>query len=218
MAEENQPAEITIETFTGEEAPAVDALSDEQKTFLNEHKEELDDEVADKYGIDKSAAPYIPEAPAAPEKKETKPKEEETDDDDLEEEDQKKIGKLVRKEMEPVNKELKEARTITAVDAFIRETAEKIPSAAKYRDAMLTTSKIPGYENLKPQELFRICAGDELMRIGAAKERAASKRATATQVQNSGGRPAGGGKKDYNSMTKEEFAAEKARVLGRQGV
>lgn len=218
--------EITIEQFTGDNAPEnAEALSDEQKTFLNDHKDDLDDATAEKYGIDKSAAPYIPEAPKGGEGEgEGKGKGKEGnegsgDDDDLDPEDERKLGKLVDKRLAPALQQVNEQRTATAVDSFIRDIATSVPSAAKYRDAMLQTSKIPGYQNLSPKELFRICAGDELMRIGAQKERAAAAKAKGTQTQNSsGGRPAtSGGQRDWGSASKEDFEAEKARVLGRTG-
>lgn len=203
---------ITVESITSTvESP--DQLTPEQKTFLETNAATLTDEVADKYGIEK--APVIPEPPAIPDP-ETPPAKKE---DDVDLDDEKKIGAIVAKQMEGLTREQRETAVTVKVDSFLHQNTQ-VANPSVYREAMIKYAKHPHYQNLSAKELFNIVAGDELMRMGAKKEREAAAKAKSTQVNGSnGGRPAAGGpKKDWNTATAEELRAEQARVLGRQGV
>ncbi len=204
--------EITIESITSTvETP--DALSDEQRTFLNDNAEHLTDEQATKYGIEKPAA--IPEPPALPEVKPETPARKEGDDD-VDAEDEAKIAKIIDKRLQGLTATQLNTQRQLDVDSFLAQNTSTLPNVNRYRDAMLKFAVHPNYKNLTAKEIFNIVAGPELMRIGAKKEREAAARAKSTQVNNSSGRSPSGAKKDYLNMSKDDFAAEKARVLGRR--
>lgn len=206
---------LSIESITtGDTAVAPEDLSDDQRSFLDSNKDKLDDATAEKYGIDKPAAPYIPKADDIPAGGDKGGKG--GDDDDEEQDDETiKLNKLVDKKVSGLMPQLVENRNAVAVDSYLRDVASKIPTAPLYRDAMLQTMKIPKYSNLSAIEVFRIVAGDELLRVGAAKERAAARKASSTRVDNSaGGRPAGGKSKDWGSASKDDFNAKRNEVLG----
>jgi hypothetical protein len=204
--------ELTIESITtGEKAVAPDQLSDEQKTFLTDNADKLDDATAEKYGVTKTAAPYVPEDPDKDKKIE---EHKEGEDDEMDEDEKGKITKLVHKEMSSFVQQTQSTAQAVAVDSFIQSKVADMPSASKYRQAMIDTLKIPAYSHLKPNEVFNIVAGSELMRIGAERERETSAKVKGTQVRSSTARVPSG-QKDWGSASKEEFEAKKAEVAGR---
>jgi hypothetical protein len=202
-------------------------VTPEEKTFLETNKADLDDEIAAKFGID--TTPTVPDPvvrgakvdEGGDDKNKGKAILEPTDDEDddlLEPEAKKKIASEVQKATEPIrqqfeqqSKQLQEQRDIAEVDNYIRN--DKTGVAIKYRDAMLKYMKV--YTQVPADGVFRIVAGDELMRIGAKKEREASEKARGTRVQTNSARPSGSAKKDWGTASKEDYMAKRAEVLGR---
>lgn len=211
--------ELTIESITsGETAVEPESLSDDQRNFLISKAAELPDEVAEKYGIDKPLNPFVPEPIVTSKQGDGKDGEGDDDDDeDLTPAQKAKINKLVESKVSPYIQQTAEQRSQLAVDSFIRENSDSIPNVGKFREAMLKTSKIDGYQHLPAQALFNIVAGPELIRLGAAKERAAAAKAKATRNNNSSGGRGSGVTKDWSTASKEEFEAKKSELLGRQG-
>ena len=197
-------------------------VTPEEKTFLEEHKTELDDDTAKKFGIDNS--PVIPDptprggTPPADGGKGgdgNPPKDGDGEgDDDDDPETKKKISKMVDAQVAPIRQQLQEQKDIAEVDNFVRANADKYPIAGKYRDAMLRYMKV--YTNVPAEGVFKIVAGDELIRIGAQLERKASEKANGTRVSSNSARPAGGaGKKDWGTASTDDFKAKKQEILGR---
>ena len=211
--------ELTIESITsGDTAVDPESLSDEQRSFLTSKAADLPDDVAEKYGIEKPINPFVPEPIVTGKQGDGKDGEGDDDDDDDFTPTQKvKIAKLVDSKVSPYIQQTAEQRSQLAVDSFIRENSANIPNVAKFREAMLKTSKIDGYQHLPAQALFNIVAGPELIRLGAAKERAAAAKAKSTIINNSSGGRGGGKAKDWSTASKEEFEAKKNELLGRQG-
>jgi len=205
--------ELTIDSITST-VGTPEALSDEQRTFLNDNAEHLTDEQATKYGIEKPAP--IPEPPALPEVKPETPVKKEGEED-LDAEDEAKIAKILDKRLSSLTATQLNTQRQLDVDSFLAQNTATLPNVNRYRDAMLKFAVHPNYKNLTAKEIFNIVAGPELMRIGAKKEREAAARAKSTQTNNSSGRSPSGAKKDWNTASKEDFEAEKARVLGRRG-
>lgn len=217
---------MDINNFTTDRDLTAEPLKDEEKTFLTENATDLSDDLAKHYGIDN--APKVPD-PVVRGKKEESPaptpptntppvvKDEDDDDDD---DPKAQVNKAVaaaidpiKKQFETQNQQLQEQRDITDVNDFIASNAEKYPIAGKFRDHMLRYMK--AYPNVPVDGVFKIVAGDELMRMGAQKERQASSKANGTRIQNSQGRPQEKGKKDWGNATPEEMAAKRAEVLNR---
>lgn len=205
--------EITIESITSSvETP--EALSTEQKTFLTDHAEELEDEVATKYGIEKPVKEIKPESRPNFDSPTPPPKDDDAEDDP---EDVKRVNRIVAKTITPLQQQLRDSQDQLEVDTFIRDSATKIPDIGKYRSAMLTYMKDPAYAKIPAKNIFNIVAGGDLMKLGAKAEREAANKAGGTRVNSNSARPASGGGqgKDWGNVSKEEMAAKRAEVFGR---
>jgi len=220
--ENNSPEELVLDEVV-EVAP--EELSGEQKTFLQENADNLTDEQKETYKEvleEKEETPLSldeiePETRGgkpAPKKKEEKPEGEEIDEEDeIAPEDKETIGKVVKKELEPINEALKQVQGIkdqTEVDAFIRVK----PEYSKYRDVVLKYMAHPSYANIPVHNIAAIVAAKDLQKMGADKEREAAKRAKETASGGQTQRKVTGGKVDWKTAPKEDFEAQKARVLG----
>jgi hypothetical protein len=208
---------ITIESITSTvETP--DKLSPEQKTYLTDHAAELDDEVATKYGVTKPAPKIEPEVRGGdedPEKDKGKKKAGE-EDDETDPADEEKINKMIEKRVAPLQQQLTQRTNEAEVDSFLNNgnIQTKYPGAGKFREAMIKYMNHPAYAKIPAANVFRIVAGDDLMKMGAAAEREAQTKTKGSQVRASSARvPAG--QKDWGSATKEEFEAKRAEVFGR---
>lgn len=213
---------MNLDDIIGDTTKTSENLSAEEKTFLTDNKDNLTDEDAKRFGID--VTPVVPDpatrggAPADDKPKvdaDGKPIVE--GDDDTPPEDKVRINKMVSAQVDPIRQQLQTQNDTIEVDGFLRSNAEKFPVRGgiySYRDAMLKYMKV--YTNVPAAGVFAIVAQDELMRMGAVKEREAAAKAGGTRVDASSARPAGDkGKKDWGAVSQEDFKAEKARVLGR---
>ena len=225
MADESQdnqdPPEITLESVDAFDA---DNLTEDQTKFLEENKADLTPEQQEKFGIkaeekDEEPNPDEVEPETRTAKKEEKSKEGEVetpdkdkDEDEIDPDDEKTIGKVVSKKLAPVTealKQLEELRDQNEVDAFIRQN----PDYEKYRAVALKYMGHPSYKNIPAKNIMAIVAAGGLQKIGAQKEREAARKAKETQGNGGQVRTPAGGKTDWKNMTKEDFEAEKARVL-----
>lgn len=220
-------AEETTTTDNGEEAPeltleSVDSfdaenLSDDQKTFLEENKSDLTPEQAEKFGIEvekKDDAPNPDDVD--PETRGGKPKEDkpkdgegEGEDDDLDPDDEKKISKVVKTQVSEAMKEVQAIKDQNEVNSFIRQN----PEYAKYEAVVLKYMGHEAYRNIPVKNIMAMVSSNDMMKIGAQKEREAAKKAKDTQGGGTQQRKPAGGKVDWKNATKEDFEAEKQRVL-----
>jgi hypothetical protein len=210
-----EPTEdLTIEAVTTVEP---DALNETQKGFLEEHKEELSDEQAEKYGVTKEIKPenIKPEvrgngdqSPAEPPKKEES--EEEEEDEKVLPEDKKVISRVVSEALSPLQKQLQEQTDKAELTNFVSDN----PEFAKYKPAIEVYMKHPAYRNIPVKNIATIVAAKDLQKLGAQKEREAQAAANATKGGGNTARVEPGAK-DWSSASKEEFEAKKAEVFGR---
>ena len=141
-------------------------------------------------------------------------KEENKGDDEVEidPEDEKSIGKVVDKKLKPVNDTLKEIARMKderEVDSYIQDN----PDFKKYRGSILKHISHPAYSNIPVANIAAMVASRDLMKIGAKKEREAAAKAKETQNNTTTVRKSTG-PVDWSKVSKAEFEAEKARVLG----
>lgn len=218
----NDTPEITLETVTAVE-PAD--LTDEQTKFLQENADTLSDEQKETYKdvltpkneeIDLDSLEPETRGGKKAEKKDDvtpAPKDKEDDDDAIDPDDEKTIGKVVKREMEPVQeaiKQLNELKNEREVDSFIRGNSEY----AKYRDAALKYMSHPAYSNIPAKNIMAIVAAKDLQALGAKKEREAAAKAKETNSGNgTTTRPQSGGKTDWTNMSKEEFQKQKQAIM-----
>ena len=214
MAEDNNEPQFNLEEVV-EVAP--DDLSDDQKTFLESNVDNLTDEQAKSFGLTKTPPPPVePEVRTKPPAK--KGEEPPTPpDDEVDPEDAATIGKVVDKRLKPLqerleqqNATIQERADAAEVDDLIREK----PEFEQYRGKILTYMKHPAYSNVPAKNIARIVAGDDLMKLGAQKEREAAEEVAKTKGVGGTARKIEGGGKDWLKASKEDFQAERARVMG----
>ena len=216
MPEPNNDPQFNLEEVV-EIAP--DDLSNEQKTFLESNVDDLTDDQVATFGLKRTPPPPVePEVRTKPPAK----KDEEPlapPDDEVDPEDAATIGKVVDKRLRPLQERLEQQsatiqeRTDAAeVDELVREKPEFEP----YRGRILAYMKHPSYSNVTALNIAKIVAGDDLMKLGAQKERDAAVEAANTKSPGGTSRKPEGGGKDWLNAPKEEFEAERARVMGRQ--
>jgi len=126
--------------------------------------------------------------------------------------DEKTIAKLVTKQLDPVQKRLEQQSNLIEATDFIASN----PDFSKYKDAIIKHMNHPAYKNIPVDRIAKMIAGDDLIKIGAAREREAVAKVALTKGGGSSSRMAPGGK-NWSTATKEEFEAQRASVLGRQG-
>jgi len=202
-------------------------VSDDQKVFLEEHKAELTPEQAEKFGIEQEKKPDFvnPEEVVietrTPKKPEEKPKgegeepPEEEEEEEIAPEDERAISKVVKKQLAPILEGQKKVQALeneTQVSSFIQTK----PEYTKYKAVILKYMAHPDYANIPVHNIAAIVAAKELQEIGAQKEREAQKKAKDTQGGGTTIRKLGEGATDWGKASKEEFEAQKAKVLGQR--
>jgi len=196
-------------------------LSDTQKTFLQENTDNLSDtqketfsDVIKKEDGDKGDK-TDPDDIKVETRKEIKKEKDESDKgdegDDVDLDDEKTIKKVVRETLEEAG--VGTTKDQVEVDAFIRSK----PEYEKYRSAILTHMADPSYNNIPAHRLALMVSGEDQQKIGAQRERDATKKANDTQSPGSSARKAEGETKNWATASKEEFEAKRAEVLQRQG-
>lgn len=139
------------------------------------------------------------------------PVETDESDDELDEEEKVKFNKFVDKsvgsKVEQIQREMK-------VAAFFSENKE----FSKYKSATEKYLSHPTYKNLPIQNIVAIVAAKDMQKIGAAKEREAQRKVAETKSAGSSVRKTSTESFNWATASKEEFEAQKAKVLGRQGI
>ena|SRR3990167_970848 len=202
---------------------APDKLSDDQKTLLREKADDLTDEQKETFKDVLEAKDEKPED-IDPEKveietrtkePEKKPddKESEAEEDEVDPEDKKNIGKVVDDKLTDFRGKLDEVDKIkdqVEVDGYIRDN----PDFKPYRGVILKHLAHPAYKNIPVKNIAKMVAGDDLLELGAKKEREADQKAKDTQGGGTTIRKPGGGVTDWSRVSSEEFLRKKNEVLG----
>lgn len=186
------PEEIVDETLN-QDAGGEDANTDPKDPNIEPEKEEVIEDVE-------------PEVRRKAEEKSTPVDE----DEEIDPEDQKRISKIVEKQ---VGSKLQEVENKMEVNAFVTSK----PEFAKYQSQILKYMTHPAYANIPVHNIAAIVASKDLVKIGAAKEREAQAKVASTKNPGTTIRKPSGGSVDWKTASKEDFEAQKARVLGRQG-
>jgi hypothetical protein len=218
----NEAPEITLDSVV--ETP-VEELNDDQKAFIRDNADSLDDDQKETYKEvleakeeeDEEDVEVPDPEERSPKKKDEDappPKNEEDEGDDLDED--KKINKVVDEKLKPLSEALSEVQRLKdekEVDSFIRVK----PEFEKYRDSMVKYISHPAYKNIPVHNIAAIVASKDLLKMGAKKERDAAQKAKETQGGGAPVRKPVGQKIDWLNAPIEDFEAQKAKVLGRQG-
>jgi hypothetical protein len=132
--------------------------------------------------------------------------------EDIDPDDVETIGKIVNKQTAGVKKQLQDTQDRLEVEAYIQEK----PEFAKYKPVIMKYLQHPVYGKLPVKNIAAIVASDELMRIGAKKEREVQAKADSTKTGGATARKEGGSQTDWTKASKEEFESQKRKVLGQQ--
>lgn len=151
----------------------------------------------------------VPVEPATPESKE---EEEGAEGEGMTPSDKKVVSTIITKQLDPVQKRLEEQSNLIETTNFIAAN----PDYSKYRESIIKHMNHPAYRNIPVDRIAKMVAGDDLIKIGAQREREAAQKAASTKAGGSSARiqPSG---KDWLTASKDDFEAQKAAVLGRQG-
>lgn len=202
---------------------APDELDDDQTTFLRENVDDLSDEQKETFkDVLKKEEDALPEeidvetrTPKIKKTKKTTPEPSDDDDDDeVDPDDEAAIDKVVKKQLKPLQDQVdaqnKRSQTLTdatQVDSYIRDN----PEFGKYRANAL--KYMIAHPSLVAEDAFRIVSSKDQQKIGAEKEREATKKAKDTQGGGSSARKPKAGKVDWGAATPEELAEKKAEIL-----
>lgn len=220
MAENDSP-EITLESIS--QVEDINTLTDEQKTFIQENADQLDETQRETYKEIIESKKEEDDGELDPEKIEIetrkKPKAEgksneasDDDDADIDPEDAKKIDRIVQKRLKESGVEFTQNQI--EVDSFIRSK----PEYNRYRSVALKYMDHPDYKNIPVHNIMAIVAAKDMQALGAKKEREASMQSKNTQHKGSTNRQTSNKTYNWATASREEVEAKKAEVLGRQGV
>lgn len=225
MAESEENQEITLESIA--EIEDISTLSDEQSNFIREHADDLDDTQKETYksilekeeeNEDDNDDEIDPDEIEIETRGRTKkePKKEDQDDndedDELDDEDQKRLDRAIEKKLKEAG--VSETKNQIEVDAFIRSK----PEFSKYRAVALKYMGHSDYRNIPVHNIMAIVSAKDMQALGAQKEREAAKKAKDTQNKGTPSRVTPNKNFDWSTASKEDFEAQKAKVLGRQGI
>lgn len=203
MADQDNPNQILEEIL--ELSP--DELSDDQKSVLDENKDNLTPEQSTKFGYDEKEDEE--DDSFDPDKFEVKTRKVATDeeDEDIDPDDKKTISKIVDRDLE--RRGLSNFGDQYAVDSYVREN----PDMAKYGSAALKWME--KHPTAVVEDAIYAVAGKNLLALGAKREREAQQRAKDTQGNTTTVRKTTSSGVDWSTASKEDYEAQRAKVLGR---
>jgi hypothetical protein len=151
------PPELVLEEVVSKE---VTDLTDPEKAFLTEHKDELTTTESTKFGIQV-------ETKVEPEVRSTiKPPEKPKDDDNTEEvlpEDEAAITKVVNKRVAPLEEQAKQQQDVIDVNNLIASKPEYAP----YREQILAYAKHDAYKQIPIHNIAAIVTSKDQQKIGS---------------------------------------------------
>ncbi len=212
----NDPPELVLDEVV-EVAP--DKLDEDQTKFIREKADDLTDEQKETFKDvleEEEGKPpeEIEVRTRTPKKKKKETTPEPEDDDDVDPEDEEAIGKVVKKEIKPLQDQL-DAQTKRSqkladegeVDAFIRDN----PEFSKYRANALKYMK--AHPSLVASDAIGIVSSQDQQKIGAKKEREATQKAEESRSPGSSARKPKAGEIDWSKASRKEVAAKKQEIL-----
>lgn len=196
------PDEIKDEEVIEEENKEQDDTKGEVEEETDKTEESQADDSKDEFDenlIDPEVKEYKPA--------EVKPSEE----DDVDEEDKARIEKIIEKkyggDIDTIKKKVE-------LDSFFGAN----PEFSKYRKAVEIYKAHPTYSGIPVHNLAAMVAAKDMQKIGAAKERQVQRDVAETRSPGGQTRKPDGESTNWLKMSKDEFEAKKAEVLGRSGV
>jgi len=189
--EDNIPTEDINKDDPAEDPPEDDSKPDEEDDSSKDDEEDDDINPDD----------YDPEV-----RKEAKKDEDEDEDDDLDPDDKKTISKVIDKRLSPVEQQIQRQNDEIEINNYLVEN----PEMSKYKPVMLKYLQHPAYSNIPVKNIAAMVASKDMQKLGAKKEREASRKANETRQR---GSQANNSKPvDWLTAPKKDFEAELQRV------
>lgn len=183
-----------------------DDKADDKKSKKSTSKEDDDEEPP----IRKRPIDFIKERQAKKGNKSSDDKEKNDDtgddDDDIDEADEKAIGKVVKKYLDPFIQDKVKTQDEAEISTFLAENPDLKPFEAKARKYMAHPSR----KDVPIAEIFYGIAGKELLRIGANRAKIA--KVESKKTVSLGGTQDAGGTKTAATMTRAELEAKQIEV------
>ena len=207
MADENEKDT----TSTDDETKDIDEKDEdvEDKTDTEDEKDESGDEEKEekKEEEDKDIDldDFTPETRIEEEKKK-----DEKEDEDLDPDDEKTISKVVDKKLSPLQTQIQKQNNEIEANSYIVDN----PEFAKYKPVILKYMTHSSYKNIPVKNIAAIVSANDMQKIGASKERVATKKAADTKSKGTQARKAKGGKTDWLTASKEDYEKKLAQVKG----
>ena len=193
-------------------------MNDEKETQIEETPEEVSPDIEETGEIEEEVTEdgEIEEEVIDPEKLEieTRGKDDEPVEygDDIDPDDAKTIGAIVEKNTAGVKKQLQATQDRLEVDAFIQEK----PEFSKYKPTIMKYLQHPVYSKIPVKNIAAMVASNDLIKLGAKKEREAQTKADSTKTTGSTSRKQDSGQTDWTRASKDDFEAQKRVVLGQR--
>jgi len=183
------------------------SISPEEKSYLGSNISQMTSYERTRFGFDTPTTPTSPTASTP-----TNTTSPTAGEDDLADEDKQKIGKLVSSYTEPLaqaNKQLKQENEMLSL-------FQDNPDAKIYRDKI--KEQLALHPTIGVKQALTLAMGDDLLVLGARKEREAQRKANSTLPVGNGYSGSVDKPKDWANMSDEEFMKERNKVLGRIGI
>jgi len=132
--------------------------------------------------------------------------------EDIDPDDVKTIGTVVEKQTAAMKRALQDAQDRIEVDNYLKD----YPELSKYRPVVEKYMKNDVYSKIPVKNLFPMVASNELMSIGAKREREAQIKADSTKTAGTEVRKPQAGATDWKAVSKDDFEQHKRRVLGQR--
>ncbi len=175
---------------------ATDKTDNEEAENKEEAREETTKEVKD-------IEPEVREGVSFSNKEEASTEE----DEEIDPDDKKVISKIID---EKVAGRVATIENKIEVDNYISQN----PEMSKYRQVMLKYAQHPAYKNIPIRNIAAIVAANDLVRMGAEKEREAQAKAAATKDGSNSTGMTASNKVDWSTASVEEVENEIARIKG----
>lgn len=201
------PIEYNIDEVVALDPTDTTTFTEGHKQYLEANKDQLTTDELIKFGFQVETPKPVSRNPSVtPEAKG------DTGSAPVDDEDKKAIRAEVEGYMSPIIKQQQEQQDRIEVDTFLAAN----PDYVKYKAAIVEHIKDPAYSKIPVDRIAKMIASDDLMKIGARKEREAQAKAKATQGGGTSARQPQGAQKDWGGESKEAFEAKRAEVLSQR--
>lgn len=189
---------------------AVDENVEETETTEGEAVESTEGEKpVETTEVVEDDSPFVTEEEMEEGKGDDKPEE-----DNIDKEDEKIISKQVQREIAPIKEAMYDNQIVAEVDGFLGSKGGEV--YRPYEQKIKEFAKNPKLAGLKISAIANIAAGNDLMKLGAERERAAGTEAIESSTGGDTRRPSSTGKiPDVRDMSREDFGGLVEKV--RQG-